>query len=181
MNIYLIVHYNNYPDSIHTIIALYWIQSVLIGLFNFLDILTAGKVIEGSITIGNKPGTKGCSAFFFLFHYGFFHFVYFIFLVTSIINPSKIERKYLLIALLILVAGLTFNFVKEKFYFWGKERNLGYMVFLPYLRIIPMHLMILIPSFFHISNFIVFLVLKTVFDAAMHIVHNRITYKTAIS
>jgi hypothetical protein len=175
-----VLEYIRYPDSIHTILAFYWIQSVLIGVFNFFDILTVSGVKKGSIKINNQEGGKGCTAFFFLAHYGFFHLVYAIFLRTIIAFP-KIQQQYLYIAFLILLMGLILHFIKDKMYYWGKERNIGYMMFFPYLRIIPMHLMILIPSFFNVTNYVVFLVLKTIFDSVMHIVQNRIAYKEEVS
>ncbi|MFI5195847.1 MAG: hypothetical protein ACHQD8_02040, partial [Chitinophagales bacterium] len=40
----------------------------------------------------------------------------------------------------------------------------------PYIRILPMHLTILIPAFFHVSNLGVFLILKSIADVLMYIV-----------
>ena len=177
MNLYMIYHYSLYPDSIHTIIALYWVQSVLIGLFNFLDILTLKKVVSGSLTMNDKKmDSKGCAAFFFLFHYGFFHLAYLIFLFTSI-DRQKIDWKFMAIGFWIIVASHAITFIQHKIRYNTLPGNLGYMFFLPYLRIVPMHLMILVPAFLGVSSYMLFLILKTVFDLIMYVVSTRMMYK----
>ena len=44
------------------------------------------------------------------------------------------------------------------------------MFFIPYLRIIPMHLSILLPVIIHIGNMGIFLVLKAIADVVMYLV-----------
>lgn len=178
MNVFLIYHYRQQPDSIHSIIALYWVQSVLIGLFNFLDILTLQKVKEGSWKMNDqKSDSKGCAAFFFLFHYGFFHIGYLIFLAFTGIELKKIDWKFMALAFWIILASQALTFVQHKIRYRNVPGNIGQMFFLPYLRIVPMHLTILVPAFFHISGYMVFLVLKTVFDLIFQVVYHNILYK----
>ncbi len=181
LNIYLIYEYQQNPDSIHSIIALYWVQSVLIGLFNFIDILTVQKVKPGSFSINEKKASRGCAALFFLVHYGFFHFGYFLFLAFSSIDTKKINWHFMQLAFWILLAGMTINFIQNKIRFRDVEMNIGSMFFLPYLRIVPMHLMILIPAFIHVSSFLIFLILKSIFDVLMHILYNKILYKPVLA
>jgi hypothetical protein len=57
--------------------------------------------------------------------------------------------------------------------------DLGVLFFLPYLRIVPMHLMILIPTFFGITPSILFLVLKTIADALFYVVAKKSLFKKA--
>jgi hypothetical protein len=47
------------------------------------------------------------------------------------------------------------------------------MFFLPYLRIIPMHFMILIPAFLNLKPALIFLVLKGIFDVVGHVIVTR--------
>ena len=52
--------------------------------------------------------------------------------------------------------------------------NLGVMFFLPYLRIVPMHLMILLPAFIGVKPSVLFLLLKTGADILSYILYHRI-------
>lgn len=179
MNVYLIILYQQNPDSIHTILVFYWIQNVLIGLFNFLDMLTVQKIKKGSSElVGNSKAARGCSSFFFLIHYGGFQVGYFFFLLFKV-DYKKLNWHYIHISFWILFAGMAINFIINKIRNAHTEMDLSSMFFLPYFRIVPMHLMILAPTFLHISSFSVFLILKTIFDVLMHAVSNIILIKQA--
>ena len=67
------------------ILWIYWTQSVIIGIFNFIKILSLREFSTEGFRQGNKQvlptrGTKISTAIFFLFHYGFFHVIYAVFL-----------------------------------------------------------------------------------------------------
>jgi len=73
--------------SLITIMWVYWFQSVTIGFFNFIRILTLKDFSTDGFKVNNRSveatkKTKISTAIFFAFHYGFFHFVYAIFLVS---------------------------------------------------------------------------------------------------
>ena len=170
MNSYLIYYYLQQPGEFNTIIWIYWMQSVLIGLFNFIDLMTIKNPDETSMKMNNQPVTKsnmGCAAWFFLFHFGFFHFVYAIFLLVS--NLKGANGKIILITAGIFLAESTIQLIRKKRIPETKKVNVGKMFFTPYLRIIPMHLVILLPSFFGITASIIFLVLKMVADIGMYL------------
>ena len=170
MNAYLIYYYQQQPGEFNTIIWIYWVQSVLIGFFNFLDLQSVKDPDSTSLSINNQPVTKnsmGCAAWFFLFHYGFFHFVYAIFLLVG--KSSDVNGKLILITAGIFVTESTIQFIRKRNTLHVDKVNVGKMFFTPYLRIVPMHLMILVPSFFGITGSVVFLVLKTVADAGMYL------------
>ena len=59
-----------------------------------------------------------------------------------------------------------------------EDVNIGAMFFLPYARVVPMHLMILMPQFLHISGNAIFLVLKTLADVIMYAVYRNAIFKT---
>ena len=173
INLYCIWYYQNNPDEFNTIVFLYWGQSVLIGLFNFVDMLTVKNVIPGSIEINDTPvndssRSKGCTATFFLVHYGFFHLAYGIFILVY--TKLKIDFHFVLIGLAAFCLNLILQFARHKQWQATHPVNLGSMFFLPYLRIIPMHLMILGPIFLHWQASTIFLVLKTAADVIMYIV-----------
>jgi len=67
-----------------------------------------------------------------------------------------------------------------------EAKNVGVMVFIPYLRIAPLHLFIILGFgslngadnshemwFFRQDAFIKFIILKTITDVAMHIIVNK--------
>jgi hypothetical protein len=170
MNGYLIYYYHQQPGEFNTIIWIYWLQSVLIGLFNFFELLSVNNPDSTSLSLNSQPVTKGsmgCAAWFFLLHYGFFHFVYAIFLLVD--KSSGVNGKLLLITAGIFVAESTIQLIRKRNSLQTEKVNVGKMFFTPYLRIVPMHLMILVPSFLGITASVLFLVLKTVADAGMYL------------
>lgn len=173
INVWCIWYYQNNPDEFNTLLFLYWGQSVLIGLFNFVDLLTIKNIIPGSMTINNSPvedsaKTKGCAAGFFAFHYGAFHLAYGIFIL--IYTRLKIDFHFVLLGLAAFSLSLVIEFMRHKQWQRNNTVNLGTMFFLPYLRIIPMHLMIMGPAFLKWEASTIFLVLKTAADVVMYLI-----------
>lgn len=177
MNGYLIWYFTQHPTIIDTVVFIFWMQSVLIGVFNFLNMLTLKHFSSDNFTMnGQKVESNGCAALFFAVHYGIFHLVYFFFL-PSIIKYAALDWQFIKLSFIgILLAG-TVQFLQDKAKNRVYDVNIGAMFFMPYARVVPMHLMILIPSFFHISAPIVFLLLKTIADAVMHIVYQRYVFR----
>lgn len=177
MNIFFMFYYYKHPQGLGTIIFIFYLQSVFIGFFNFLNLLTLNKTVENSFTVNDQPGNKkGCAAFFFLFHYGFFHLVYLVFLV---IGPSKIadlDIKFIILSFWIILFSEGYHFVKIRIRSNKEEANIGTMFFLPYARIIPMHLLILAPTFLNIPPSIVFLGLKTFADILMYYLNQNFIF-----
>ena len=118
-NILLIVEYRNDPNYYSTLVWLFWLQSVIIGIFNFFDMLTLNKVEIGNFTINNEVPSagkaKGCMSFFFLIHYGGFHLAYLVFLFVSI-QFSSIDFSILKMALLGLLLSSLIQFIQNKTY-----------------------------------------------------------------
>lgn len=167
--------------SIATVMLVYWCQSIVIGIFNFIRILELKEFSTEGFLINNQPvgpteATKNSTAYFFLFHYGFFHVGYFVFLLSRPFSgPAGIDFIYVF-----LIAGIFF--VNHLFsYFYNKPRdtkkqNIGNLMFYPYLRIIPMHLSIIFGSSASIA-LPFFLLLKTFADLGMHIVEHNVLRK----
>jgi len=175
LNLLFIYEYRNDPTQYTSIIWLYWCQSVLIGVFNFLDMITL-KNVNADITINGKPATarqaKGCLPFFFLIHYGIFHFVYLIFLFVDF-KLSDTNFSYLKFALAGVFLQQVIHFVQMKTKFAETSRSIGSMLISPYLRIVPMHLTILLPKFLGWTPALTFLILKTAFDIIGHLITTR--------
>ncbi|MBI5661801.1 MAG: hypothetical protein HZC46_06620 [Ignavibacterium album] len=167
---------------------IYWIQSVIIGIFNFFRILmlknfsVIGMKINGKEISPNRAA-KVSTAIFFLFHYGFFHIVYAVFLVTfpMIISEEKAATGgfYLFFTAAVFFVNYGVEFYKEQTTVTGETPNLGAVMFMPYFRIIPMHLTIILGgfiaasgSFFHTDTSLIVIILlmgiKTFVDLITH-------------
>lgn len=166
--------------NLHTLMLVYWFQSVIIGIVNFIRILTIKNFSTEGVKVNDKPmeatkKAKTSMAFFFVFHYGFFHFVYLIFILTS----SKFKGSNIIFIFLISVVffinhfySFLYNRKKDT-----KKQNIGRIFFFPYARIIPMHLTIIFGSLLARGKMAVlavvfFLLLKTIADIIMHAVEH---------
>lgn len=169
--------------NLSTIMWVYWFQSITIGLFNFIRILQLKEFSTEGFKINGEPAqstqnTKNFTAFFFLFHYGIFHLVYMIFLLTGIFTkaygntPNLSELKYILLTALLFFINHLFSYFYNK-PIDTKKQNIGSLMFYPYVRIIPMHLTIILGSAFA-GILPLFLVLKTFADGIMHIVEHNV-------
>jgi len=174
LNLLFIYEFRNDPSQYSTIVWLYWCQSVLIGLFNFVDMVTlkTKNIDVQNMTINDKPAApreaKGCLPVFFLFHYGIFHFVYLFFLIADF-KIADTNFTYLKLALGGIVLQQVIHFIQNKITYGNTSRNIATMFFMPYLRIVPMHLTILLPKLIGITPGITFIILKTIFDVIGHL------------
>lgn len=162
----------------------YWFQSVIIGLFNLLNIILLESFDTEDLRINGKPvtskaGVKRFVALFFFFHYGLFHFVYFIFLLINSFIGYAHFRQAVYAALLFFVNSL-FTFIKNR-PIYSHNQNIGTLLFFPYARILPLHIIIILglsqhqwaPALTSVSwggnpLLLLFLLLKTGADTVMH-------------
>jgi len=163
----------------------YWFQSVIIGIFNFIGILQLKNFSTKDFKIGGRPAqptrdTKNFTAFFFLFHYGLFHVVYLIFISNGMSikihgrEPTLLELKYIFITILIFLLNHFFSYVYNKLKD-TKKKNIGSLMFFPYIRILPMHFTLMFGLFIGDIALPFFLMLKTIADGYMHLVkHNTL-------
>lgn len=181
-NAYAILHYIKFPNSIYTLYVVFWIQSIFIGLFNVIGILTFTNRVLNSYTVNNQPGNRpGCAAGFFLLHYGGFHLVYFIFLFIKIPSLSSLDFQFIKLSFWAILVGSIMQYIQDKRKNNLHPVNIGTMFVLPYARIVPMHLAILAPEILKISAPIVFLILKTIADVIMHVVYRKYVFTTTTS
>ncbi len=176
-----------------TVMFSYWVQSVMIGVFTALSLLTTGTARElpeppagdsGAATaatldrIGSTVGRVGLTLFFII-HYGIFHYAYYEFIVGSgLFGPVNFAAPGLYISCAVFFATHLYSFVAH----WKvhiREAG-GEDFFAPYHRIIPMHLTIIFGSILifvlqeagltsTMPVLVLFLVLKTWADIAAHL------------
>ena len=166
------------------LLFIYWWQSVIIGAFNFLRMLMLKRFSTEGLTSNGNPvpetfGGKMSTSFFFLVHYGFFHLIYMVFI-------SKHAGGFDAATWTWIIAGVVGFFVSHLFSFRYNVRrdlegrpNLGTMMFLPYCRVVPMHLTIIFGAGLakSRSTLLLFLVLKSAADHVMHKVEHRMMRK----
>ena len=162
------------------IIWIYFIQSLFIGLQYIIRMLAIGSRSEGKGRL-SMP-------LFFLLHYGGFHFVYLIFLTVITASSDQIGFNTVNLIPAIGLLALNLLFSARSDIISDKEAKLGpgNLFFIPYLRIAPMHLFIIlgfnggvdskIPWLHWQDPFLIFIVLKTFSDIILHILVNK-TYQ----
>lgn len=152
----------------------YWMQSVVIGFYArkrmlaLRDFTTEGFTSGGRRVSEDEAGKRSTAGFFAL-HYGFFHLVYFVFLCVhhTVANPRDMA--------LLALCGLSFVYSQRQTYAVQHAADvvgrpsLGALMFLPYLRVIPMHLIILASAAAGsgVLTALWFTALKTASDLAM--------------
>lgn len=180
-NFYCLYYYENNKGDFATVIWIYWLQSITIGLFNFFDLLTLKNYDPANFTLNDQPVTeknKGCAAWFFLLHYGTFHFVYGIFLLVKH-TEGLTHPTILLIGFAGFLLEGIIGFRQRKEIEASVKVSIGTIFFLPYLRVVPMHLMILGPAFLGWQPGTIFLVLKILADIISYIIYRSIYTKSS--
>ena len=169
--------------DVFSIIILYWMESAVIGFFNILKMQK----------INNYKFTPLLP--FFIMHYAIFMFVHLSFIINFFqpnLQPASDQLEALVIIwqyfrsifiylfLIFLSHGLSFiyNFIKREEF---KHISIKQQMFIPYRRIIIMHLVIMLAGagiiyleYDKAVSAIVFLViLKIIFDLGSHIFEHR--------
>jgi len=173
--------------SLISLILVYWVQSVLIGVSNVFRILALERFSTENFTMNNRPvdptpETKRSVALFFLFHYGFFHFAYLMFIVAEA-PEGPLFDVWLLICCVVFAVNHFYSYRYNRDVDRQGTPNIGTLMFLPYLRIVPMHLTIVfgISRAHSTIGLLFFGGLKTVADMAMHYVeHTRLQHRMTL-
>jgi hypothetical protein len=179
--------------SLMEVLWIYWFQSIVIGVINFIRILSLPSVI--SITLpGGIPATREVpqlpTAIFFSFSYGFYHLVYMVFLIIFSQSQTKIIVNGVPKTFHFNAQGITWSAVflatlafafHHAYTFWVERRTLHsegqsiIAVASPYARIMPMHLIIIfMPFIYELTNdsrivLVSFMGLKTLADVMLHL------------
>lgn len=162
----------------------YWMQSVIIGYYAWRrmlllrDFSTEGLKSNGRPVPETEAG-KRSTAMFFLFHYGVFHLGYLVFLIAEHAVSVQLE------VLVLVACGLSFVFSQRQT--WAAQHaadlqgrpNLGTLMFLPYLRVLPMHLGIIVTGSLGGGAVVMtlFVLLKTASDLGLDYADRRMAAK----
>ncbi|HMB56176.1 MAG TPA: DUF6498-containing protein [Arenimonas sp.] len=158
-----------------TLLWPYWLQSVIIGWYARKRMLALQAFSTEGFTSGsneepvpeNETGKRE-TAKFFVIHYGFFHLFYLLFLLAEARPAGFLD------VVLIAAAGYSFTYAQRKTFTEqvaadarGRP-NLGALMFLPYLRVVPIHLSIVFgATMMGSGGLLLFVPLKTVADVLL--------------
>lgn len=171
--------------SLSELLWIYWWQNIVIGAVNYRrmrglkSFSTEGFTSNGKRVPETEEG-KRSTANFFAFHYGGFHLGYLMFLFSehSPAELTAISSMFLFVAIITFTYSHFWSFERNRTTeFAGKKPNLGTLMFYPYLRILPMHLLIVAGHLLGGSQLAGFIVLKTLADVGMQAVEDRLFLK----
>ncbi|MFA4877180.1 MAG: DUF6498-containing protein [Methanoregula sp.] len=176
-----------------TVMFIYWVQSIIIGLFTVVALLTAGAARKWTAPESGDPAAATVAildrlgsvvaryglAGFFCLHYGIFHLAYYEILIGSgLFGPVNLSDPYIWVASGIFFLNHLYSFIAH----WNVhiQGDGDDDFFAPYHRIIPMHMTIIFGSIvlFFLQDLgiestlpvlVLFLVLKMFADIAAHI------------
>jgi len=176
-NLILVYAYLNDITGFDTLVVLFYFQSLFIG-FQYLirQIVASYRESGGSIIATLRI------PLFFTVHFGMFHLIYAIFLlpiVNKIPGPINFQVVYsvFLIFLINTIFSLVSDIKRDK---QNGSSSVG-LLFIPYLRIVPMHLFIILAFNYSVGEestilttaLVIFLILKALSDLIMHIIVNQ--------
>ena len=161
-----------------TILMIYLVQSVIIGVFNTIRILRLNAFTTEGFKVNGKSveptrETQLRTAFGFVLTYGFFHLIYLIFVHGVFGGQSPIEYPHVLQSAMVFLMHHSFSYIANT-QSEIKPPNIGNVMLTPFLRILPMHLTIIFGSFitlvlgWNALVILLFLALKTIADLLMH-------------
>lgn len=158
-----------------SLMALYWAQSVIIGVAHVGRILSLHKYTTGTFTADGQrtdPETsdKWVAAFSFIAYYGFMHAMYLSFIIDFAKDGTLFDLWFWVCA-----AVFALNHLWSYFYNINLDRhgtpNLRKLLEIPLIRIMPMHITIIVANIFvnTIAGLMLFGALKTIVDVTMHL------------
>jgi hypothetical protein len=171
--------------SLGSLLWPYWAQSLVIGFFARRRILALQRFSTEGFRINDRPvlptpDTQRSTANFFALHYGFFHLVYTVFLLTMA-TPRAQDLPWLTVSLVGFVLSHERSFREHVARDLAGTPNIGTLMFLPYARIVPMHVIIISGALWEevasALGLAAFAALKTAADLVMHTVEHRVLAK----
>ncbi|NNJ94412.1 MAG: hypothetical protein HKP57_06685 [Halobacteria archaeon] len=166
--------------DVHVLMWIYCGQSIVIGYFNVHRILDLKEFSTKNFRMNNRPvdptpETQRKVAGFFALHYGFFHVAYMVFLASETETAGPFPLVSVVVCILVFYINHRFSYRYNQPREQERVPNIGSIMFFPYVRIIPMHLMIVAGGSISGGSqgaLLAFLLLKTAADVAMHVIEH---------
>jgi hypothetical protein len=157
-------------QSISSLVLLFWAQSLFIGIFNWLRILSIKHLSSKYGILKNSVPNiflKFFIASFFAIHYGLFQLVHLVFILFILNYFSDFSSDVSILLIVSVFVGELFQFIQNFRSDRNVERNIVFIMFLPYPRILVMHAFIIVSVWLLFTQsggvFIaIFMALKTV-------------------
>ncbi|MDX1696728.1 MAG: DUF6498-containing protein, partial [Thiohalobacterales bacterium] len=173
--------------DVHILMWIYCGQSVVIGYFNVHRILDLREFSTRNFRMNGKRvdptrKTQRQVAGFFAVHYGFFHLAYLVFLATETGTTGAFPLISVAVCILAFYFNHRFSYLYNRSHEQDRVPNIGSIMFFPYIRIIPMHLMIVAGGTLAAGSqgaLLAFLLLKTAADVAMHVIEHTMARNAA--
>jgi hypothetical protein len=176
-----------------SVLFIYWAQSIIIGIFTIITLLTAGMAQPApgqggqTATSGGRsaPGVRLFLAGFFALHYGAFHWAYYSIIVENgIFGPVEFGNTGVWASCGLFFANHLYSFLYHRGSAEQQAQDPMEIFLRPYNRIIPMHLtiifggiIVLVLEFLGITTvmpvLVVFLAIKTYVDIGTHLQKHR--------
>jgi len=164
-----------------TIVLLYWLENVVIGVLNLPRLFMSRR--DDSLTDRISTGGAIYLCVFFSVHYGMFCLGHYLFLADSF-NLPPLGDSLLQTGILISLAGLAIShMISLVVNFFGKQeylkRSANLQMFMPYTRIIILHVVVLIGGIGAQATgngwplLLLLVVIKTAVDLAAHVAEHR--------
>ncbi|MCB9246408.1 MAG: hypothetical protein H6606_08250 [Flavobacteriales bacterium] len=176
-NVLLLIAFIEDLTGFDTIVVLFFLQNLFIGLQYFVRLIFNGfRTFPGKITQALSL------ALFFGFGYGLFHFVYSIFLISIVTKiPGPLNGQIIRISALLMLGNMLFSLISDLKKDAESGSIGGLLFFFPFIRVLPMHIFIILAfnsttrgnadSMFR--ALLLFMALKTAADLLMHIILNQ--------
>jgi hypothetical protein len=145
-----------------TFIWIYMVQSLMIGVVHVFKLNFYHFALPNRPTDWKSPMAL---SIFFIFHYGFFHFVYYFF-----IPPNEVNWDVVTQGAAIFMGALILNTIRHYKMENSGKYNANDFMLLPYVRIMPIHLAIILGGFLSVITgsysgvFIVLALIKTMLE-----------------
>lgn len=173
--------------SLRELVLVYWIQSVIIGVMQVIRILSLQRFSTENFELNKRrveetPKGKSQVAFFFLVHYGIFHAGYLAVLGDWPKHGAGGSTASYIMCTLVFAVNHGYSMLQNVRRDATGRPNIGTLMFLPYVRIVPMQIIIICGGAFFSSTaaFALFGALKIAADAAMHTVEHHVLAKGSV-
>lgn len=153
-------------------VLVYFTQSIFIGIFQFAKTVSLKKISTKNFVIYEysvEPSKKEKlqNAIFFLFNFLFYLFIYFI-IIFFLTNSQFNLTTGVTLAVLLFFANHLFSFLINFEEDRKRKLNLGQLITMPYLRVIPLNVTAIL-SLFVPGWHLLFVIVKIFLDTSLHV------------